>query len=193
MAAAHTGPSAPKDETGKRYGLLSVVGAAGRDSHGCKLWLCQCDCGNQITTRGDSIRWGDSQNGRGGTRSCGCLKKKDPSLLVPDRIKSMRQAFNNMRQNAHKRGIPWALPDDILEHLCAQNCRYCNAPPANAGLLKFKKQYVYSGIDRTDNTKGYTVDNVVPCCSVCNMAKSDLTMSDFITWVERISQNLLNR
>lgn len=35
----------PKDLTGKRFGLLLVIGQAGKNKHGQPKWLCQCDCG----------------------------------------------------------------------------------------------------------------------------------------------------
>jgi hypothetical protein len=34
-----------KDLTGKRFGLLLVIGQAGKNKHGQPKWLCQCDCG----------------------------------------------------------------------------------------------------------------------------------------------------
>ena len=34
-----------KDETGKRYGYLTVLYRAGTKNN-CATWLCQCDCGN---------------------------------------------------------------------------------------------------------------------------------------------------
>lgn len=42
------------------------------------------------------------------------------------------------------------------------------------------------GIDRLNNDKGYTVENIVSCCSICNKAKSNLTMEEFLAWIERI-------
>lgn len=38
-----------------------------------------------------------------------------------------------------------------------------------------------SGLDRTDNSKGYLIKNVVPCCGICNSIKgSNLTHSEMI-------------
>lgn len=55
-----------KDETGKKYGRLTVLSRAGTKSH-CATWLCQCDCGNQIIVYGPTLRSGE-------TTSCGCKK-----------------------------------------------------------------------------------------------------------------------
>jgi hypothetical protein len=55
------------DETGNKYGRLTVIESAGSNKKGNALWLCRCDCGKEITAIGISLR---SQN----TRSCGCFK-----------------------------------------------------------------------------------------------------------------------
>ena len=57
-----------KDETGKRYGLLTVLrrydttAASGVGAY----WLCRCDCGTEVAVQGTKLR-------NGNTRSCGCL------------------------------------------------------------------------------------------------------------------------
>lgn len=47
--------------------------------------------------------------------------------------------------------------------LIAQPCTYCGDSTGVTG----------SGLDRLDSSKGYTPDNVTPCCRDCNVAKSD--------------------
>lgn len=54
-----------KDLTGLRFGMLVVLGFAGRASHSADTWRCQCDCGNDSIKRGVNLI-------HGGTRSCGC-------------------------------------------------------------------------------------------------------------------------
>lgn len=44
------------------------------------------------------------------------------------------------------------------------------------------------GLDRVDSSRGYTPDNVVPCCRPCNVAKSDLPQRDFINLCRMISE-----
>lgn len=57
-----------KDLTGRRYGRLTVIERRGSDKHGNAMWLCKCDCDNEIVVRGDKLRSGN-------TKSCGCYKK----------------------------------------------------------------------------------------------------------------------
>jgi hypothetical protein len=36
------------------------------------------------------------------------------------------------------------------------------------------------GLDRVDNTKGYTITNVVPCCTTCNKAKQAMGPDEYV-------------
>lgn len=60
------------DLTGKRSGRLTVLYEAEPtfDNRGFqrRRWMCQCDCGNLVVVRSDSL------NGR--TKSCGCLQRE---------------------------------------------------------------------------------------------------------------------
>lgn len=62
-------PNRIKDETGKKYGRLTVLGMNEERSNGHITWRCQCDCGNIINTSGERLR-------NGSTQSCGCLQKE---------------------------------------------------------------------------------------------------------------------
>jgi hypothetical protein len=52
---------------------------------------------------------------------------------------------------------------------------------------EFNGVYVYSGLDRVDNTVGYTLDNVVPACKACNHAKVDMSYAEFTAWIARLA------
>lgn len=62
-----------KDETGNRYGRLTVLR---RYDHTTPsgvgaYWICRCDCGQEIAVLGAKLR-------NGNTRSCGCLARMGP-------------------------------------------------------------------------------------------------------------------
>lgn len=171
----------PINEVGNRYGKLVVEYEDGR-ADGVALWHCRCDCGQYTTTRAPSLR-------NGSTRSCGCINvARLRARQIPRRIRAMNIAFNTMKQNARGRDLQWQLPDDVVEHLCAQDCHYCGSPPSNFGRTDLQGVYRYNGLDRVDSARGYSVDNVVPCCIVCNRAKSDLPLAEFLEWVCRLSR-----
>lgn len=62
---------------GKRFGRLKVIRRNGSSKHKRALWLCRCDCGNEITVIGNSLTVGR-------VNSCGCLRKE----LAADKMTS---------------------------------------------------------------------------------------------------------
>ena len=56
-----------KDKTGQRYGRLVVKEIDLNKSSRKTFWICECDCGNIVSIRSDTL---------GSTNSCGCLKKE---------------------------------------------------------------------------------------------------------------------
>jgi len=68
---------------------------------------------------------------------------------------------------AEKKGLLCNLTIDIVKKLMKDRCFYCG---------KFDNP---NTIDRLDNTKGYLINNCVPCCKICNIMKWDLTYIDF--------------
>lgn len=61
-----------KDLTGKKFGMLTVIGLQDTDSRKT-YWACQCDCGNIKVVRSDSLQ-------SGAIRSCGCMKKAQEKI-----------------------------------------------------------------------------------------------------------------
>lgn len=63
------------DETGKRYGMVTVLGRDKNDKNGKAQWLCKCDCGNTFVTRGTDLR-------RNKVLTCGCTSYTKGQVLV---------------------------------------------------------------------------------------------------------------
>lgn len=55
-----------KDETGKTYGNLTVLGFSHYDKQGLANWRVRCKCGTEFTVVGNSLRFNK-------TVSCGCI------------------------------------------------------------------------------------------------------------------------
>ena len=53
------------DLTNERFGKLVVIKRA-PNKNKRTMWLCKCDCGNEVEVRSDQLRGGI-------TKSCGCL------------------------------------------------------------------------------------------------------------------------
>ena len=70
------------------------------------------------------------------------------------------------------------LDRESFKVLTKQDCYYCGKSPSQ--LLKHNTAnggYIYNGIDRVDNTKGYIFTNCVSCCKECNIKKSSITIN----------------
>jgi len=82
------------------------------------------------------------------------------------------------------------LTDAEILHLTSLPCFYCDSPHSNLTRTKRGDCIQHNGLDRVDNNKGYTIDNVVPCCRYCNFAKMDTDLKEWIFRIERIYNNL---
>jgi len=79
-----------------------------------------------------------------------------------------------------KKEIPFDLSLEIFTFLCNKNCFYCEAKPRPIHPNRWNHEVLANGLDRVIPELGYVLGNVVPCCSVCNSMKSDMTLSNFL-------------
>lgn len=81
------------------------------------------------------------------------------------------ERFYRGKSEATRRGLAWNLSIKSYTKLLAQGCFYCDK------VLSYETG---SGLDRIDNTKGYALKNVVPCCGQCNQSRNDFyTVDEF--------------
>jgi len=163
-----------KDRTGKRYGNLVAIKHVGSNQFGQMLWLCKCDCGNKKVVVGGALNHGD-------TKSCGCLHK------LPKGKASFNAILKKIKKGAVRRGYKWNIPKEVLKELIIKDCFYCGNKPSNVQKNhSHNGAFMYNGLDRVDNNKGYTIDNIVPCCWDCNRAKYTMNVGEFFLWIKRI-------
>lgn len=175
------------DLTGKKFNRLYVKECIGSDERGKRLWKCKCDCGNEIITNSYALTHNH-------TMSCGCYNKEIVSTIrKKDRgVASFNALYANYVMNAKKRGHVFELSKEQFKELTSSNCFYCGAIPQNGNYVNQQKNgnYIYNGIDRVDNNKGYIIDNVVSCCTICNKMKHALSQNYFIDHIQKIIDNL---
>lgn len=78
---------------------------------------------------------------------------------------------------ANAKGIEYSLTSDHFNTLMCSSCVYCNSIDQMT-------------IDRIDSNKGYTINNVQPCCHICNTMKWVLPNNDFIYHIKKIISHL---
>lgn len=87
----------------------------------------------------------------------GCTLKEIRKELV-------RRRYRELLHAAKRRKLEVTLTPDEYRQVTSNVCFYCG------GDLPF----IGSGLDRKDASVGYSMDNVVPCCRLCNRIKSDI-------------------
>jgi len=180
---------------GEKINSFVVVGSSlvGKN----KVWICRCVCGTEKTF------WKFSAISHQETCGCGT----DIVGLTAKQRRSVLSRMNSYKSGAKSRGFSWELSYEQFVNITTKNCVYCNAAPklwdcvskapsvmkdcphVNSSLYEI----VFNGIDRVDSNDGYTVDNSVACCTACNRAKSDMSIDDFKSQVERMYKWLFQK
>ncbi len=171
---------------GNRYGKITVLAKTERqDGLGAWLYKCQCDCGKIVLFTAKRF----AAQRRGAFQSCGCLR--GVKLLKGE--SGFNLVWHEYTSSCKKTGRVFTLTKEEFRHLLQQNCFYCGVEPRQVKqphrAATTYGQYIYNGIDRVDNNKGYSIDNTVTCCFQCNAAKGTLTQEAFIAMAHQISKH----
>lgn len=150
-----------------------------------RQWKCKCICGNTVISNTGALSSGNTQ-------SCGCLHKEtnvSNSRYSRHKLIQPASGFNAIyaayKRNARNRNLIFSLTQEEARLLMVQPCFYCASLPNNI-YKGHSVPFIYSGIDRVDNNKGYFLDNCVSCCSMCNHAKKNHTQEEFFSWVSKV-------
>lgn len=178
-----------KVKPGQQFGRLTVLDEAPkRVRNRMTLVPCRCSCGEQKWVRSAHLT-------QGATRSCGCLLTDLKGRKRADNTKARGESgttklWKTYVKSARLRGVEWALNSSEFEVLLGGDCYYCGVPPRQLAYSNSPTEWgarYYNGIDRVDNSLGYTPQNAVSCCETCNKAKRHLSLSEFMTWVHRLA------
>ena len=90
-------------------------------------------------------------------------------------LASPKYHFLHYRRGAKARNYPFYLSLEQFSQFWKKNCYYCGVSIENIG------------IDRLDNKIGYTFENVVACCKVCNKMKNTMGVQEFMSQCKKIS------
>jgi hypothetical protein len=125
------------------------------------------------------------QNGVNGTLRLVAYNK---SRMLPNGGAGKNILLRQYKDGAKARGLEWTLSEETFFSLLTQDCTYCGTAPAQE-----VKGFLYNGVDRQDNTRGYAEGNCVSCCGLCNFWKRDLSVENFKEHASKVAAFLANR
>lgn len=173
------------DRTGIRYGKLIVLKFLRKGDGLGPMWLCRCDCGKELEVSSNYLKYHPNTK----SYSCGCGKFY--KWGNPERG-TINSAWAGHKNKASSRKLVQELSFDHWLYLTQQPCHYCGVLKSNRhkSSSPYGVDFLFNGIDRKDSAIGYTLENSVSCCSVCNMSKRLMSESEFLKWVVQVYNHL---
>ena len=175
------------DLSGKRINKLLVLNFS--HSHiqpsGQKraVWNVRCDCGVE-----KKMSNGTLSSGR--IISCGCEGAKLRKLGTnkkPFGEANFNYIFLQYKHRAKSKNWEFEFTKDSFREVITKKCVYCNSIGQEYRINRSQNgKFISNGIDRIDSSKGYTVENSVPCCKNCNVMKNNLELNEFINHIKKI-------
>jgi hypothetical protein len=115
-------------------------------------------------------------------KACGLEKKRIWYSKHSSDPKARRMHGAN---EAKRRGLEFSIPLKEYSAILSKGCYYCAADIGrNKGV----------GLDRLDNSKGYVKDNVVSCCTACNLGRNNnFTPEEWTVMIKALKKYKANR
>lgn len=168
----------PELKMGERFNRLTIIRYSHSDKRWRKWYLTKCDCGKEKIIMGSAMTSGN-------TKSCGCLSNEvKKAKRISNNHSEITAIILGYKRHAEDRGFKWLLTREQVNNIIKMNCHYCGSIPNNIKKTKNSAGVGlnYSGIDRVNSKDDYTLKNCVPCCKICNYAKSNMTVDEFRKW-----------
>lgn len=174
-------------KVGEKYHMLTVkkVLPKGRA-------IFTCDCGNE-----KNIRFYNVLRDKHPTKSCGCFRKLKTAEMnkatkgmptKPHGHSALTVMVKRYKTGARSRNLCFELTRKDLKNIIEKPCEYCGTSDSiiiDNGCYSYK----CNGIDRVDSSKGYTLENCVPCCTFCNRAKYIHSKDYFINMCKKVAES----
>lgn len=156
-----------RDLTGEKFNKLTVIKYS-HSEKGNSKWWCICECGTEkIICRSRLVT--------GITKTCGCAKGK--VNIKANNAHAKNQVYNAFIQRCKRRGMELEFSQEELLEIITKVCFYCSLSSSNYCKRKHS-EFRFNGLDRINNSKGYSKENTVPCCKYCNALRMDILTVD---------------
>jgi len=92
-------------------------------------------------------------------------KKLNPAAVRKiEKRSQVKRAYPEAVRQASNRNLSWDITEEDYRAIRSLPCHYCNSELVSPGVA----------LDRIDNSQGYNMDNVLPCCGRCNLMRQDI-------------------
>lgn len=181
-----TGPK-PQDHTSKVINKLTVVSYRKGG-----FWDCLCSCGRSAIMSNKQI----VDKSRFGCRSCTAAKVSSKTNEEYEHFGLANRIYKEYKDGAKKRNLEFKLQFKEFFSMIKSDCFYCGQVPENTSGKSYMRKNVpifkRNGIDRADTSVGYTSSNCVSCCSKCNYAKHEMSVTEFDAWIKKVYDRRFN-
>ena len=185
-----------KIQIGETYAYLTILKEIPPNTtKGGITFKCLCKCGNTTTITQNQIL-------KSKKKSCGCYRKEfNIEKLYKGIGKSaISYILSSYRYGAFSRSLEFHLEQQDIFNIVTKPCYYCGQEKSmnythknKKGVTSLLTYFGYNGIDRLDSSKGYFLNNCVPCCKQCNVMKMDYSEKDFIDKIKKIYEYKISK
>lgn len=172
-------PQNTLDLTNYKIGQLTAIKPNGKSKNRSILWLCKCECGNEINVIANQLK-------SGYTTHCGCGVYEEKNTRWTGYKEITGSYFSTIKDNARKRNLEFKITIKYLWNLFLKQDRKCRFTDIE---LTFVKRWAKgqntaqtASLDRIDSSKGYIEGNVQWVHKEINRMKLDRTDEEFINW-----------
>lgn len=133
---------------GQRFGMLTVKGDSGQRQCGSVMWLCVCDCGNEVLVNSYNLR-------KGRKKSCGCYRGTGNLKHGMSKTRLYRIWESMITRCTNKANVSYKLYG-------AKGVTICDEWRKFQPFAEWSLSHGYDDtltIDRIDNSKGYEPSN----------------------------------
>lgn len=95
----------------------------------------------------------------------------------------IKYMFNTLKWNAKKRNLEVCIDVEFIIDLFNKQNKKCFYTGDEMNLIQSDPNVM--SVDRIDSSIGYSVDNCVSCCTICNMMKNILSVEDFLKHIKK--------
>ena len=140
---------------GQPFGKLTVLRENGRDKHNNVLWLCRCECGNEVIVRCSHLR-------NEHTTSCGCYRRERTGETHTTHGMCKTRIYSVWDSMLVRAGVYKGASEKDKRNYQDRGITVCDEWLVFENFRDWALSHGYSDgleIDRIDNDKGYCPKN----------------------------------